>query len=78
MANVFAIVRFRITQGEASGEEVAVFETLEEATRVFDAGRASGAYVDEGTPWGGATAHELVRRSTAGYVGLDGVTEVGP
>jgi len=78
MAEVFVIVRYDITQGDASGYEIAVFADLDEARRVFDAGRASGAYVDEGSFWSGATAYELVRRSPQGYVGLDGSTPAGP
>jgi hypothetical protein len=58
MADVFVIVRYDISQGDASGDEIAVFTDLDEARRAFDAGRASGAYVDEGSFWSGATAYE--------------------
>jgi hypothetical protein len=78
MADVFAIVRFSITQGEASGDEVEVFASRDEAQRAFDEGRASGAYVDQGSFWGGATAYELVRRSASGYSAFDGTGEAGP
>jgi hypothetical protein len=78
MADVFVIVRYDISQGDASGNEIAVFADLDEARRAFDVGRASGAYVDEGSFWSGATAYELVRRSAQGYLGLDGSTAVGP
>jgi hypothetical protein len=78
MADVFAIVRYDIGQGDASGYEVAVFADLDDARRAFDAGRASGAYVDEGSFWSGATAYELVRRSAQGYFALDGGAAIGP
>ena len=78
MADAFVIVRFDISQGDACGNEVAVFTSLDEARRAFDAGRASGAYVDQGNFWSGATAYELVRRSAQGYLGLDGGADVGP
>ena len=78
MADVFVIVRYDISQGDASGNEIAVFADLDQARRAFDAGRASGAYADEGSFWSGATAYELVRRSAQGYFGLDGSTAVGP
>jgi len=78
MSDAFVIVRFDISQGDASGDEVATFVDLDEAGRAFDAGRASGAYVDQGSFWSGATAYELVRRSAQGYFALDGGAEVGP
>jgi hypothetical protein len=78
MADVFAIIRFDISQGDASGYEIETFSDLDEARRAFDAGRASGAYVDEGSFWSGATAYELVQRSAQGYFALDGGKEVGP
>ena len=78
MADVFVIVRYDISQGDASGREIAVFADLDEARRAFDAGRASGAYVDEGSFWSGATVFELLRRSTRGYIALDGITAAGP
>jgi hypothetical protein len=77
MADVFVIVRFDISQGDAGGIEVGVFQSLDEARRALDAGRASGVYVDQGNSWSGATAYELVRRSADGYFGLEGA-EVGP
>jgi hypothetical protein len=78
MADVFVIVRFDISQGDASGREIATFRSLDEARLAFDAGRAAGAYVDQGNFWSGATAYELVRRSAQGYFGLDGAANVGP
>jgi hypothetical protein len=78
MIDAFVIVRFDISQGDASGDEVATFTDLDEATRAFDAGRASGAYVDEGSFWSGARAYELVRRTAQGYFALDGSSNVGP
>jgi hypothetical protein len=78
MVDAFVIIRFDVSQGDASGYEVATFADLDEAKRAFDAGRASGAYVDEGSFWSGAKAYELVRRSAQGYIALDGVSAVGP
>jgi hypothetical protein len=72
MADRYVIVRYDITQGDASGREIAAFADLDEAKRAFEAGRASGTYVDEGSYWSGATAYELLRRSDAGYTTLDG------
>jgi hypothetical protein len=72
MADRYVIVRYDITQGEAFGREIVAFADLEEAKRAFEAGRAAGTYVDEGSYWSGATAYELLRHSDAGYTTLDG------
>ncbi|MEO7331853.1 MAG: hypothetical protein ABI193_24975 [Minicystis sp.] len=78
MAERFVIVRFDVTQGDASGHEIATFANPDEARRTFDEGRASGAYADGGNSWSGGTAFELLRRSDAGYTRLDDGTEAGP
>ena len=46
MADRYVIVRYDITQGDGQGVEIAAFADLDEARRAFDAGRASGEYVD--------------------------------
>jgi hypothetical protein len=78
MAERFVIVRYDVTQGDASGYEIATFADLDEARRAFDEGRASGAYADRGNFWSGGTVFELLRRSDTGYARLDGGTDVGP
>jgi hypothetical protein len=78
MADRYVIVRYDISQGDATGEEVATFADLDEARQAFDAGRASGSYVDQGSYWSGATAYELLRRSDSGYSTIDGSPNIGP
>jgi hypothetical protein len=78
MDDRYVIVRYDISQGDASGDEIATFEDLAAAQRAFEAGRASGVYVDQGSYWSGATAYELLRRSHAGYSAVDGAPDIGP
>jgi hypothetical protein len=78
MDDRYVIVRYDISQGDASGAEIAAFADLAEAQRVFEAARASGTYVDQGSYWSGATAYELLRRSDGGYSGVDGSSPAGP
>lgn len=78
MADRYVIVRYDITQGDGQGVEIAAFADLDEARRAFDAGRASGEYVDGGSFWSGATVYELLRRSAQGFFSLDGDAAAGP
>jgi hypothetical protein len=78
MDDRYVIVRYDISQGDASGYEIATFADLGEARQAFEAGRAAGRYVDQGSYWSGATAYELLRRSPGGYTGVDGAPGFGP